>query len=256
MTDFSFFGVGSLGVNLISSLISAGYKLKYIYKKSAYSIFDSHLDNDVNRIISGSEIIFISTQESKIEGIAETIAEKSDVSGKIFFHTSNSMTSEALKPVRDSGGKVASFSPLQTFVGLKNGKNLFRGTTFLAEGDPEALLCAEEISLKLGAFIVKVDPDKKVFFHISAVISSNLLNSLLRFAKIELDKTGSGSDISILMPLIKETIVNIEEKGLEDSLSGPVKRGESGIIKKHLENLSGKEKELYKILTGFLSGRG
>ncbi|MEN8153106.1 MAG: DUF2520 domain-containing protein [Acidobacteriota bacterium] len=256
MTGFSFFGVGNLGANLVNSLISAGYDLKYIYKKSSQTIFDNFIENDIRRIINGSDIIFVSTQESKIKGVAELIAGTGDISGKIFFHTSNSLTSEVLKPVRDRGGIVASFSPLQTFTGFKKGENLFRGITFLMEGDPEALKCAEEISSKLGAFTLKVDPDKKIFFHISAVISSNLLNSLLRFAKVQLNKAGSGSDISILIPLIRETLVNIEKAGLSGALSGPVKRGETGIVEKHLDKLEGEERQLYKILTDYLTGGG
>jgi predicted short-subunit dehydrogenase-like oxidoreductase (DUF2520 family) len=60
-------------------------------------------------------------------------------------------------------------------------------------------------------------------------------------------------DIKVLLPLIKQKLENVESRGVEASLTDPVKRKEMGIVKKHLEMLEGKDKTLYKVLSKFLN---
>ena len=115
MTTFSVIGAGNLGSNLIFALRGSQYSFKYIYNRSKYPLFSSHIEASLEKVISGSDVIFISVQESGISEAVNEIGSMKNLSGKIFFHTSNSLTSDELIPLRDKGGIVASFSPLQTF---------------------------------------------------------------------------------------------------------------------------------------------
>lgn len=252
MISYSVIGAGNLGASLIHSLPEKGYKLKYIYKKSKYSQFDRKIGNDLKRIVSVSDVIFISVQESGIKDVVSEIATLENITDKMFFHTSNSLTSDEMEPLKKQGGIVASFSPLQTFPDFIENIDLFKGVYFLSEGDPEALETADKIAEDLKANILKVDQKTKMFFHIGAVISSNFLNSLIRFSDNQIKK-GGDYNYKILLPLMKQTLKNIENKGLEEALTGPVSRGESEIVSRHLDKLKGKEKELYKLLNGLIS---
>ena len=252
MTTFSVIGAGNLGASLIHSLQGSEYSFRYIYKRSKFPQFSSHIESDLGKVVSGSDVIFISVQESRIGEVAGEIAKEKDISGKIFFHTSNSLTSEELLPLKAHGGIIASFSPLQTLPGYLKNKDVFKGVNFLSEGDPDAVALADRISVYLQAKNIHIDPETKIFFHIGAVISSNFLNSLLRFADIQIKKGGE-YNYEVLLPLVKQTLRNIESKGLERALSGPSMRKESGIIEKHLEVLGDSEKELYKLLNEFIS---
>ncbi len=253
MISYSVIGAGNLGANLIHALPEKEYELKYVYKRSMYPRFVKKVENDLEKIVSESEVIFISVQESNIKDVVSEISFLENISNKIFYHTSNSLTSGEMEILREGGGMVASFSPLQTFPDFKENVDLFKGVYFLSEGDSGALKVADKIAGDISAFNLRVDKKTKVYFHIGAVISSNFLNSLIRFSDLQIKK-GGDFNYEILLPLVKQTLKNIEREGIDKALTGPASRGESEIIKKHLEHLDGKEKELYKLLNKFISG--
>jgi predicted short-subunit dehydrogenase-like oxidoreductase (DUF2520 family) len=268
---FSIIGAGNLGTRLIHALLAAPaeggdgdnerrYELKHLYKKSKYDYYSSSIVNDIEPVIQEADIIFICTQESKIQAAVEEAAAASNPNGKIFFHTSNCLTSDELLPLKLKGAHIASFSPLQTFPAIEPGKeielNPFKGIYFLAEGDNEALQAAREIAGDLGSKMLIVNKDKKIYYHIAAVCASNFLIAILKLAERQLHKAGEPAQpapgIEILFPLIRQTLENVASRGVDESLTGPFKRKEKAIIRKHLEELEADEAALYIALTGFL----
>ena len=109
-----------------------------------------------------------------------------------------------------------------------------------------------QIATKLGAHTLEVTEGQKSSLHAAAVMASNYLNTLLNAAV----ETASDSDLNrdqakkALMPLIKTTLQNIEEKSFEKSLSGPIKRGDMQTVRHHLDLLEDKPEllTLYRIL--------
>ncbi len=251
MNKFSVIGAGDLGTRLIHALVETGYGLKYIYKKSKYDSFAGSVTGDMELLVRESDFIFICTQESRIVEACRLVAASSDPAGKVFFHTSNALTSDELSLLREKGAHAASFSPLQTFAGSSIDAGLFKGVYFLAEGDEPALNLGREIVAGLGARLLEVDRSKKIYFHIAAVCASNFLISILKLSENQL-KTAGEFDMNVLLPLIRQTLKNVETDGVDASLTGPVKRKEIGIIKKHLEHLEGEDAALYRALTNFL----
>lgn len=251
MNSFSVIGAGDLGTRLIHALVERGYGLKYIYKKSKYGDFSGYVTGDMELMVRESDFVFICTRESQIVDAARLVATSSDPAGKVFFHTSNSLTSDELSLLKGKGAFTASFSPLQTFAGSGADVGVFEGVYFLAEGDEPALNFAREVADRLDARLLVVDRDKKIYFHIAAVCASNFLISILKLSENQLKRAGE-FDMNVLLPLIRQTLKNVETTGVDASLTGPVKRKEIGIIKKHLEHLEGEDSVLYKSLTNFL----
>lgn len=255
---FSVIGAGNLGTFLIYSLVNRGYRLSGIYKKSKFRLFQQRVTADMAAMLAQSDVVIIATQESKLVQAAQQAAQSGAAKGKVFFHTANGLTSDSLLPLRDVGAYVASFSPLQTFPAFKpdGPEEVFGGVYFLLEGDPRAMASAEKIGADLDANILKVDKEKKVYFHIAGVAASNFLISILKLAERQLNKTaapGEAPDIQVLMPLIRRTLTNVETRGVEASLTGPFKRKEMGIIQKHLDILDKDDAAIYKALTDFLA---
>jgi predicted short-subunit dehydrogenase-like oxidoreductase (DUF2520 family) len=242
---------------LINALVRKKYSLRYIYKKTKCGLrkFEPFIENDIELIIRRSDFIIISTQESKIHEVVESASVSLRLEGKIFFHTSNSLSSDELIRLKEKGAFTASFSPLQTFSEYSTenentSPGLFKDIYFLVEGDPEAVKLAESIASDLGAHVILVDKKEKIDYHIAAVCASNFLISILKLSENQLKKVNS--NINILMPLVKQTLKNVESNGVDATLTGPAKRKETGIIQKHLDHLVGSEADLYKALTDFL----
>jgi len=260
MKHFSVIGAGNLGTHLIYALVARGYGLTTIYKKSKYGLFPGAISENTEHMVAHSDFIVIATQESKIPEVVNVLHEASDLNGKIVFHTANALTSDSLALLREKGAQVASFSPLQTFssFNMDTPADVFAGIYFLAEGDPEALILAQEMATSLAANLVKVAKDKKVYFHMAAVAASNFLISILKLAERQLQKTDTISppaDIHMLLPLIYRTLENVRVNGVDASLTGPCKRKETAIIQKHLQLLDANDVNdavLYRALTHYL----
>ncbi|MCK4762257.1 MAG: DUF2520 domain-containing protein [Candidatus Aminicenantes bacterium] len=293
MKRFSVIGVGCVGANLIHSLVQKGYQLKGVAPPPVWvrartgrtnegpgkhitapldkkaRIFNallqslaahpglensaSYIKEDIASMVEASDFVFITTQESRIKEAAGLIAKQAAPAGKIFFHTSNSLTAAELREIKEQGGLTASFSPLQTFADFDPGIDLFAGIYFLTEGDAPALALGREIAAALGAKALVVDAAEKPLLHMAAVSSSNFLISVLKFAEGRIKRCRGDFDIGIMLPLIEQTLKNVEKKGVDASLTGPLQRGEAGILRKHLALLEGEDAAFYKTLSEYLN---
>lgn len=221
-------------------------------KKSGRKDFSAYLSEDIGLIVEESDFVFITTRESQLKEAAGLIAQQAEPAGKIFFHTSNSLTSTELLEIKERGGLIASFSPLQTFVDFDPAVDLFAGIYFLCEGDAPAVALAGEIAAALGAKALVVDAADKPLFHMAAVSASNFFIALLKFAEAQVKRCGGDFDIGILLPLIEQTLKNAASRGVSASLTGPLQRGEAEILRKHLSLLQGEDAAFYKVLTDYL----
>jgi len=273
MKRFSVVGAGNLGTHMIHALVQQGYQLTGILEKSKFDLYQSLVTNSPGRMVKQSDFIIIAVQESRMPEAVECLANLSDPAGKIIFHTANSLSSDMLAELKEKGAFTASFSPLQTFPEFSlNKEDVFKGCYFLLEGDAPAVALAQEIAGRLKAAALPVAKEQKIYFHIAGVAASNFLISILKLAQRQLDKAKQNAPqttepttdnvstegqqdpyhIGVLLPLIRQTISNVENRGLSQSLTGPFKRNEMGVIKKHMEMLDKDDETLYKALTHFL----
>jgi predicted short-subunit dehydrogenase-like oxidoreductase (DUF2520 family) len=252
MERFSIIGAGRVGLNLSYVLQKKGFQLEYILKKALNSHYPVHITNDISKLVQDSDFIFICVQESKIRPLAELVSAESAPRNKIFFHTANSLTSDELLPLRLAGAAVASFSPLQTLINFQEDEELFSGITFLLEGDEAAVRLARRVAAKLKARVLAVPKQDKMYFHMAAIAAVNFLIANLKFAERQLDQTAAKPGLDILFPLLEQTFHNIKKYGWRRSLSGPLQRGETGLLKKHASLLSGSEKKIYQLLLRYL----
>lgn len=252
MDRFSVIGAGRVGLNLSQALQKKGFQLQYVFKKALNNHYPSHITNNICKLVQNSDFIFICVQESKIRPLAELVSAGTAPLGKIFFHTANSLTSDELLPLRLAGAAVASFSPLQTFIGFQEDEELFSGITFLLEGDEAAVRLARRIATQLQAKVLEVRKQDKMYFHMAAIAAANFLVANLKFAERQLRRTAARPGLEILFPLVEQTFRNIKKFGWRSSLSGPLKRGEVDLLKKHEGILAGSEKKIYQILMRYL----
>ena len=252
MDRFSVIGAGRVGLNLSHALQKKGFQLQYVFKKALNNHYPAYITNDISKLVQDSDFIFICVQESKIGPLAELVSVEAEPRDKIFFHTANSLTSDELLPLRLAGAAVASFSPLQTVIHFQEDEELFSGITFLLEGDEAAVRLARRIATQLQARVLAVRKQDKVYFHMAAIAAANFLIANLKFAERQLQRTAARPGLDILFPLLEQTLKNIEKFGLAQALSGPLKRGEYGLLEKHCQTLSGREREYYHLLLDYL----
>ena len=255
-------GYGRIGSHLYSALKATGkYKIKALIRNSSSPLKAES--------VNSSNIIFICTQDSKIKNVVNKLAGKNlNLRSKIIYHTSGAHSSDLLLNLKKKGAYIGSFHPVQTFEQIaKKDLNRFKDIYIAIEGDIKAVNEATAIILTLGAHAMILSKQQRVLHHINCVIASNFIISLLseiqkissslKFKKInkKIPKNGFNKPgfFDIYKPLITQTMKNIEQKGLESSLTGPIERNDLDTVMLHLNTLNTEFQELlpFYILMSF-----
>jgi predicted short-subunit dehydrogenase-like oxidoreductase (DUF2520 family) len=153
---------------------------------------------------------------------------------------------DVLEPARKSGALVGGFHPLQTFAGIEEAIENIPGSTFGIEAEEPLLSTLKEMASVLGGQWIKLEAGDKVAYHAAAVFACNYLVTLVKMAT-DLWQTFSipGEQATrALLPLIRGTLHNIETIGIPQCLTGPVARGDTGTVNKHLKTLREKAPSL------------
>jgi len=218
------------------------------YQRFCHYLWKEHLG--LEQISSQADLIFITTQDSAIEKVAEQLVKcKERKAGQIWIHCSGSV--QSLVMCQDSTLEVGYLSvhPLQAFATIESALDLINGTHFGIEGNnDESEKLGEILVGVLGGIPHKIDPLKKVLYHAGAVVASNYLVSLVYLAVKLLKLAGIKQEDALesLLPLIAGSYRNITEEGLTGALTGPIARGDVEVVAKQLREIPNEFLDTYK----------
>ena len=263
---YSIIGCGRVGVNLAACLTEAGFEPAGFSSRSTDSGKNAQdaaggrgeIFASAAAACRKADVIFISTPDDTIETVCADMAEENAFSEKsTVFHLSGALSSEILDPAARSGAQTGSIHPLQSFTPYDpdkpNQASLFHGINISVEGTPPAAETGKTIVEALGATHFEIPTNMKTLYHAAAVVASNYLVTLEDFALSLLKKADLSEEkgFEILEPLIRGTLNNIRNKGTADALTGPVARGDTAIVERHLTDIENKAPEfasLYRLL--------
>lgn len=259
---FSVIGCGRVGICLSAFLFKKEYEPAGFFSRSRTSsqaaraaagcgtVFDTAAD-----CARAGDIVFITTPDGLIESICSDLARQNALGAEtMVFHLSGAHSSGILAQAKQLGAVVGSIHPLQSFAPYEPGQaSPFKGINVSVEGDPDAVAQGKEIAAALDARAFAIPTESKTLYHASAVVASNYLVTLVRFALTLLMETGLREDVAfeILSPLIQGTLSNIGSRGCTRALTGPVARGDHETVSRHLADIDEKTPEysaLYRLL--------
>ena len=186
-----------------------------------------------------SQIMMIASGDSDIRATAERIAAL-DKLPKTAFHTSGSLSSAELSPLRDKGVRTASLHPLAAVNDPLTGPDRFDGAFFCVEGERESSEVGRRIAEDLGGRPFSVPTESKALYHAAAVLSAGHLVALLD-AGIELMvRCGLTADEAraVLLPLAAGSLANLDNAAPSAALTGPYARGDGKALERHLDAMS------------------
>jgi predicted short-subunit dehydrogenase-like oxidoreductase (DUF2520 family) len=159
-------------------------------------------------------------------------------------HTSGSIGIDVIK----SFEKYGILYPLQTFS--KHSDLLMSEIPFLIEGNSNAF--TNELKTfcenNLSAHTQITDSKTRQQIHLSAVLSNNFITALLRESEIILNQ--NNLDLSLLNPLLFETLKKSFDSSPKESQTGPAKRLDYKVINSQLQLIeSEKIKQIYQLLS-------
>ena len=194
-------------------------------------------------VAEAAELVFITTPDDVIAQVCGQVQWRE---GQSVVHCSGAHSVDILEPAKKLGAAVGSFHPLQTFADIDQAIENLPGSTFALEAEEPLLTTLKELTLLLNGNWVVLKPGDKVLYHAAAVFACNYLVTLVKLAlDLWLDFGVSSKEATrALLPLLKGTLNNIDNIGLPDCLTGPVARGDSGTIKRHLSALEARNSTL------------
>jgi len=243
MLKIGFIGAGTVATTLAIALSNKGYPVVSVSslnresaRKLANRISGCRAYDDNQEVADNAEFVFIITPDDIIASVAAEIKWQP---GENVVHCSGADSTDILEPARKMGASVGVFHPLQTFAGQRQ-ENL-PGITFALEAEEPLLTTLKDMATALGGHWIEIKANDKVVYHAAAVFACNYLVTLVKIATDLWQSFNIPPEqaTQALLPLLRGTINNIDAIGIPQCLTGPIARGDSGTIKKHLNALRG-----------------
>jgi len=193
---------------------------------------------DVTAIFA-ADVIFLCTADDDLPALVRTLAKlgRAKCKGKIVLHTSATLDRTVLAPLARCGAATGSLHPMQAFGGKLIPK--LSGVIFGVEGDPKARRMAQSIGKSLGGITVTINTRDKPIYHAAAVMAAGSTYPAIEAGVQLLMGIGftRARAMQTLVPLIRQIFDNIERIGPRAAWTGPLSRGDYGIVARHARAL-------------------
>ncbi len=246
MLKVGFIGAGTVGTALAVLLSRKGYEFVGASRRSRTPsvsatklVSNFHILDSNQEVADTADFVFITTPDAAIEPVASEVRWRS---GQSVVHCSGADSVAILEPAKKMGAMVGGFHPLQTFAGVERAIENIPGSTFAIEAEEPLLSTLKDMATTLGGNWIVLKADDKTAYHAAAVFACNYLVTLVKMAT-DLWQTFSippDQATRALLPLLRGTLHNIETIGVPQCLTGPIARGDTGTINKHLKVLQDK----------------
>jgi predicted short-subunit dehydrogenase-like oxidoreductase (DUF2520 family) len=257
----SIIGAGRVGQTLGRLGREAGYEVVDVVCRSRRSATKAarFIGAGLPQAAAGSRprpanVIFIATPDDRIGEAIQLIADNRQRIGRaVVLHASGAASSDALAALRGLGFAVGSCHPLQTFESRQRAAAVIRQSYFCVEGDAKAARAARAFVRRIGAKSFEIPTAMKPLYHAAAVMASGGVVALLSVSLDVLQRCGLSEAQArrVLLPLTKATVANVEAVGPRRALTGPVRRGDVGTVRRNLAALAASDAQglaLYRLL--------
>lgn len=159
--------------------------------------------------------------------------------GDVVFHCSGALSSAVLAPLAAQGAQTASVHPLKSFADPAAAAQSFAGTWCTVEGDAAALALLRPLFEGIGAQVAAIDAAGKTLYHAASVLVCNDLVALMEAGLRVYEQAGIDRATAqrMMEPLVRETLDNVFALGPVRALTGPVARGDAGVVARQLAAL-------------------
>ncbi len=242
-------GVGAVGTTLAWGLAACGYPVAALMSRTpvtagwlADQLPGCQAVSSPAEVAALAEVILLTAPDDALAEVAASIPWHS---GQAAIHCSGATPARALAIAGEQGALYGSFHPLLSIPRSRPGsanEALVRlaGCTFAIEAPASLAATLEEMAQRLGARAILLREQDRVPYHLAAVLTSNYIVTLLSAATDLWAQFGIAREqaLAALAPLLRSTLVNLEQLGLPQSLTGPIARGDVGTVRAHLDYLA------------------
>lgn len=181
-----------------------------------------------------SGVILFAVPDSMIQHVYQQVKDKC-APGSCLIHFSGFHSSKIFIGADELGFSRASMHPNLSFADPDIAYLNLPSCIFGLEGDESGMRIAIELVEDISGKYVILSEEGKVAYHLAAVICSNFVVGLAALAEKIYSNCGVGDFRGVMSNLIFNVTQNISAKGVKESLTGPVARGDWQIVEKERE---------------------
>jgi predicted short-subunit dehydrogenase-like oxidoreductase (DUF2520 family) len=199
--------------------------------------------------LRAAQVCLLAVPDAQIQNAGELVLEDLGPTTAL-VHLSGALTLSAFGPaVIGARRAVGSFHPL---AAVSDPTDPLEGhTAALAATSPELLGLLRRLADALEMNALEVPESGRAAYHAGAVLSAGLLVSLADAAVGALQHAGLEREqaFNALVPLMHSALRGLSTRGFSRGLTGPVVRGDVGVVQAHLDALPAELGSLYRLLS-------
>ncbi len=240
-------GTGNVAWHLGKALKKGGIRIKQVYgrdpakadklanKLSAEAIYEP---GDLAPV---SDVCFLAVSDDAIG----TMAGQIKTGFGLTVHMAGSISLEVLEKHAPS---IGVFYPLQTFT--RGRKMKYKDIPVFIEAlNKNSERRLTDLAIKIMGRAIRMDSEDRKQLHLAAIICNNFSNYMFLLAEQFMRK--KKQDAGWLHPLMRETVAKAMDMGAWKAQTGPARRKDDRVIKRHLEIL--KDVPEYRKIYTFVS---
>ena len=189
--------------------------------------------------LGNATCVLVTVRDAQLEDALTTLATAAIAPGAVVLHASGSMDPAGLAGLRRAGHPCGTFHPLVALSDPEHAPQTLRGAWIGVDGDDQARKVSERLATTLGANVLYIPPGEKARYHAAAVFASNFPTVLMCLAEELMREVGIAPDVArkALHPLFASAVENLRGGSGASALTGPIVRGDSDTIARHLKAL-------------------
>lgn len=242
-------GVGAVGTTLAWGLAARGYPVAAVMSRTPAAVAwladelpGCQVVSSPAEVAALAAAILLTVPDDALADVAASIPWHS---GLAAIHCSGATPARALAIAGEQGALFGSFHPLLSIprsrpASAEEALGRLAGCTFAIEAPASLAATLEVMAHRLGARAIFLREQDRVPYHLAAVLTSNYLVTLVSAATDLWTQFGVSREqaLAALSPLLRSALVNLEQLGLPQSLTGPIARGDVGTVRAHLDYLA------------------
>jgi predicted short-subunit dehydrogenase-like oxidoreductase (DUF2520 family) len=237
-------GAGHVGRGLFRAFRSSGVSALGLHghRPSGFATSSGALPPS----IAEANTIVIAVRDDQIDDVlADLIAERGPsgrgrlASGTVIVHTSGGAEPQLLPQLANFGLSGGTFHPLVPFANPERAPELLKRAWIGIDGDEQARATSRRLAGQIGARTLEIPAGAKSVYHAAAVMSSNFPVVLAAVASSMLAGLGipERSAQQAVHSLMEAAVSNMSDTPPDEALTGPVARGETDTVMRHLSAL-------------------
>ncbi|GAA4287226.1 pantoate--beta-alanine ligase [Georgenia daeguensis] len=247
-------GAGRVGAVLASALRGVGHAVVGATAVSAESRdrVDALLPGvpvlGIEEVVERAELVLLTVPDDVLAELVRGLADLGRWQpGQLVVHTSGRYGTEVLAPARAAGAITLAIHPAMTFTGTSLDISRLTGCPFAVTAAAPVLPIAQALVVEIGGEPVVLAEEDRPVYHAALAHGANHLVTLVAQAERTLAAAGLTEPGAYLAPLLSAALDGAVRSG-EQSLTGPVVRGDAGTVEAHLAALGGLGEELTDVV--------